>query len=139
MIEVVIFDVGGVLVKDAWVKTVQTLLNDPSLTKESVFELWQSEACFHKFETGQLSESEFITEAKRALNINMSDQAFKLAFNEMIIEPFEHTDYVLNKIKSKYRLGILSNTNPIHFTKIEQSFNVYQHCDVLSLLTCYNT
>ena len=133
MIKVVVFDVAGVLIKETWIKTMQSLLNDNSLTKADVFELWQKEECFHQYETGQLSTRQFVCLAKQALSIELNDQSFSHIFNEMIVAPFEQSEQVLKTIKQKYKLAILSNTNPLHFEKIQSQFTIYQPCDHLFL------
>ncbi|MCJ8312615.1 MAG: HAD family phosphatase [Saccharospirillaceae bacterium] len=133
MIKVVVFDVAGVLLKETWIKTMQTLLNDNSLTKSDVFELWQKEECFHQYETGQLNTQQFVCLAKQALNIKLDDQTFSHIFNEMIVEPFKQSEQVLNTIKQNYKLAILSNTNPLHFEKIQSQYTIYQPCDYLFL------
>jgi len=133
MIKVVVFDVGGVLVKDAWVKTVQLLLNDDTLTKSDVFEIWQKEECFHKFESGELTIKEFTRLAKQALAIELDDHTFIDTFNSMIVEPFEKSISILQAVKQTYKLAILSNSNPLHFEKIKTQYNIYQSCDYLFL------
>ncbi|BCE03810.1 HAD family hydrolase [Marinicellulosiphila megalodicopiae] len=143
MIKYVVFDIAGVLIQDQWVSIVRTLLNDKQLndkqlndkqlSKQDVFELWQRESCFHDYETGKISTDVFISQAKTALNLTISDQQFKELFDQIIITPFKRAEEVLSKVKSQFNVAILSNTNPMHYQKILNNFNIYQHCEHLFL------
>jgi putative hydrolase of the HAD superfamily len=72
---------------------------------------------FRNYETGKISSHQFRNEVRHFLNINLSDQEFDDIWNATLIAPYEDSYEMLKKLKEKYTLALLSNTNEIHFNR----------------------
>ena len=78
---------------------------------------------FYDFEIGEVSEIEFIKSLKSKSNLNPSDDEIREAWNTMILDiPSDRID-ILFRLKNKYNIFLLSNTNSIHQKKFISEVN----------------
>jgi HAD superfamily hydrolase (TIGR01509 family) len=125
-IKLVLFDLGGVLVE----------LGDQLFPKSWIpdnqnYELkeWLSSETAIKFETGLISSSEFVSELKRTLSIMVSEHEIYTAFKSWPKRLFPDTDRLIERLKSDYRVAVLSNSNEIHEPIIMRDFELDSRID----------
>lgn len=111
----IIFDFGGVLLNidtDQAVKSFKEIgLTDTSVVKKE----YQTNGLFDRLEKGLISADQFRTEIRSHIEVEVSDEQIDLAWNSMLLDlPYERLE-LLNKLKDKHRLFLLSNTNIIHW------------------------
>jgi len=70
---------------------------------------------FDVFEKGLISPGDFRKEIRKFINKDVSDLQIDDAWNSMLLDLPEERVHLLDKLKTKYRLFLLSNTNEIHF------------------------
>ena len=113
MIEAIIFDLGDVFLNlnhqasvDAFKKLGLNDWNEELKTKSILFE------------TGKIDEYEFMLAIQKYIpNANLED--IREAWNAIIVDfPLERLEF-LEKLKNKYKLYLLSNTNQTHIDKFE--------------------
>jgi glucose-1-phosphatase len=117
----IIFDLGGVILDLDVDKTYHQFAQ---LSGQPVAQL-KAEAARHSFfneyEQGSISDDNFREELKGFLRVTTSDQQIDKAWNAMLgAVPLTRVD-LLKKIRGKFGIFLLSNTNNIHlqcFTKI---------------------
>ncbi|HSW67410.1 MAG TPA: HAD family phosphatase [Bacteroidales bacterium] len=115
-IKQIVFDFGGVVVD----------LNIP-LTYEAFAKLHSSNGLAepdlerfteiqHEYEKGSLNDATFRLESLKALNIsNVDDHQFDTAWNAMIGKVPTERVALIDKLRNRYRVFLLSNTNEIHY------------------------
>ena len=69
---------------------------------------------FLKFERGEISTSEFRNEIRKLSTKTISDKQIDEAWCEFLQDIPQHKLDVIEKLKEKYRIVMLSNTNPLH-------------------------
>jgi glucose-1-phosphatase len=119
----IIFDLGGVILDLDVDKTYHQFAQ---LSSRPVVQL-KAEAARHSFfneyEQGSISDDNFRGELNSFLGSTVSDQQIDEAWNAMLgVLPLARVD-LLKKIRGKFRIFLLSNTNNIHlhyFTKIAE-------------------
>ena len=67
-----------------------------------------------RYETGLMTSREFYTEVCSAASLTMSEEEFIRAYTE-IFTPKPLTIGLVKRLKGRYRLGLLSNTNAWHY------------------------
>ena len=116
----ILFDFGGVLVKlnpqaclDAF-----GALGAPQVA--DYLTPYGHTGPFGLFENGNIGLEEFRKEIRRIFGIKAGDEEIDRAWAAFLADiPLENTTIVHN-LSKKYRLFLLSNTNPIHIRKLEQ-------------------
>ena len=79
----------------------------------------QQSPIFDLYDKGLLSELDFFTQLKDHLKERVTDTQMIFAWNAMLLDFPPHRLQLLNELKSKYRLFLLSNTNETHVTQLE--------------------
>lgn len=83
------------------------------------------------FETGKMSPQEFFDYVSNTCQLkNLPYDKFIPIFND-IFEEDQKVVALLSKLKSNYRLGLISNTNPIHVSHLREEYPNLGHFDNL--------
>ena len=113
-IENIIFDLGGVILDIDYQLTAQAF-KDLGLTDfDELYSQASQTDLFDNFEKGLVSPSHFVNSLLHYMPSGTTPNQVVAAWNAIVIGfPKENLD-LLKKLKSKYRIFLLSNTNEIH-------------------------
>lgn len=122
-----IFDLGGVIINIDFDLTMRALQAYTNLPLGVGAYLGKNEI-FYNYETGKINSDEFLTQIKEKYQLNATNKQIIHAWNALLLDiPTEYVNLLLS-LKSKYKIFILSNTNPIHIEGVEailgQSFPI---------------
>lgn len=119
----IIFDFGGVLVNLDKQRCINALQNIGADDIAWYVDECRQEDLFHDLEVGNTTTAEFCAEVRRkAKGCNASDEAICEAWNALLTGIPERRIRKLLSLKDKYRLFLLSNTNPIHWEKATRDY-----------------
>ncbi|SIN70362.1 HAD family phosphatase [Algoriphagus halophilus] len=116
-----IFDLGNVIVDIDYQKSLDLIKKElPDYHHDKVDQFYLTE--FHKkYEKGEINSEKFREEVRDYFEKDWNDEKVDDIWNSLLKNiPAERID-LISKLKDKYRLGILSNTNEIH---IEAVYNM---------------
>lgn len=122
-IQTLIFDFGGVIIniksEPDWLQ--QDLL--PHFRREPLLQLYEA-GYFNDLETGRLLPQEFLHKMQSiALQEDVGEMWVKQHWNAILKDIPAYRVDLLRRLRQKYRLILLSNTNAIHV----ESFQQYMH------------
>lgn len=122
----IIFDLGGVLLNIDINKTRDAYKTMGLHNIEEYFRLGHASSFFKDYEKGNISDDEFIDGIEKLTGGKDIKQQITNAWNAMLLDfPEERVNW-LKELKNKYRLFLFSNTNALHLSSFQQSFqNVY--------------
>lgn len=110
----IIFDLGGVIINLDYRKTRDAFVRLGVKNFDEIYSQSQQSGFFDALDKGTLSPEAFRGEIRRHIDHNVSDDEIDAAWNAMLLDvPREKID-LLTKLKSRYNLFLLSNTNVIH-------------------------
>jgi len=111
----IVFDLGGVILDIDYNLTVKAFenLGIPNF-KEQYSKMSQSNL-FDNIETGKIRPEEFRDLIRKVAEKELTDAEIDGAWNALILHLPQHRIDILKKLKPKYRLFLLSNTNKIHY------------------------
>jgi putative hydrolase of the HAD superfamily len=114
MINTVLFDLGNVILPFDVMRLAQGLTKHSHLdAKTIVGHLWNPHIA-DNFETGKMSPAAYFEHITAACEFkNLSFQEFVPVFNEIFDEETGVVE-MLGRMKGRYNLGLISNTNAIH-------------------------
>jgi putative hydrolase of the HAD superfamily len=132
MFRAIFFDLGNVILPfDARI-LARALVPFSKLPEAQILErLWHPEAAV-SFETGKISPEEFFRVVRKECALDIDEQQLMNAFNEIFREDAEVVE-LLPRLKKRYPLGLISNTNLAHMTYIKSRFSCLSHMDELIL------
>ncbi|HHW59181.1 MAG: HAD family phosphatase [Bacteroidales bacterium] len=132
-IKVIIFDLGSVLLKVDYQRTIDSFKKLGMTYPKHYFNVEYNDPILDKFEKGLLSENEFIKKIEMKISKVCSKKEIIDAWNAMIVEFPEENWLLLNELKTKYKLFLMSNTNIIHYNYCQ---NLVQKKFGVSSLDC---
>ncbi|MES2567042.1 MAG: HAD family phosphatase [Bacteroidota bacterium] len=115
----IIFDLGGVIINLDYERTINEFNKISNKPFESIFTQLQQSPVFDQFDKGTISESEFFAELRKSIQTEISYEKILHAWNALLLDFPKHRLELLTRLKSKYRLFLLSNTNETHVKKLE--------------------
>ena len=123
----IIFDLGGVIINLDINKTVSEFNKLSKLPFEDIYTQLQQSSIFDLFDKGHISETDFFNELTSLTQTTATTHEIKQAWNAMLLDFPAHRLELLKKLKPRYRLILLSNTNETHITEFENTLFKTHH------------
>jgi putative hydrolase of the HAD superfamily len=117
----VIFDLGGVLLNVDYHKTADAFKALGAAQFDELYSQANANHLFEALETGEISEDEFYLQIYKYCKSGTHIDEIQSAWNAILLDFRKDSLDVLEKLKSKYNLFLLSNTNSIHLTAFNKS------------------
>lgn len=119
--EIVLFDLGGVLVNWDGARALKELLGD-RFSPEAARRFWLESPAVRGFESGRATPEEFSRKAVEELKLSMSPDEWFREFFSWDRGPFPGAKQLLVSLKSECELGCLSNNNELHWRQIRDDW-----------------
>lgn len=133
-IQNIIFDFGGVILNIDHLKPIEAFRKMGIEDFASLYSQAVQSELFDRLETGMINEHEFRCELKKLGNLNVSDVELDEAWNSILLDIPLPRIQLVERLKSRYRTFLLSNTNEIHYREyIKTLSNTSGHKDFESL------
>jgi putative hydrolase of the HAD superfamily len=119
-IEVILYDLGNVILPFNHYQIAEKLARfsqgEESTGPEAIFSFLfaREKGAINQYETGKVSTSEFFLDLKRSFRLSLTFEAFVPIWNDIFVENPEVSETILSQ-KGRWKLGLLSNTNSLHF------------------------
>lgn len=127
MIRSLIFDLGGVLVPLDFSRGYRAIAGRCACPAAEIPRRIASTDLVKRFETGQMESRDFVEQLCGAIGLDASFEEFCELWSEIFLPGTLIPDPLLEALSQSYRLVLLSNTNPLHFSFIEQRYPVLRH------------
>jgi putative hydrolase of the HAD superfamily len=133
-IEVLLFDLGNVILPFNHYQIAEKLArfsegkewSDPPHIFSYLFD--RQEGAVNDYEVGKKSSIEFFNQVKERFKLVLTFDAFVPIWNEIFTENHDVSE-LIRSLKGKKRLGLLSNTNPLHFNHALSTYSVLKLFD----------
>jgi putative hydrolase of the HAD superfamily len=132
MIQAVIFDFGNVICSFDNDIFLRSLLRHTGKRFDELKEAIYASDLPARYESGRISSEDFFREAARRGRLSISREEFFKAFNG-IFTPIPATFRLIRKLKKRYKIGLLSNTNEWHFEHTFKQVEVFPLFDSVTL------
>lgn len=116
-IDAIVFDLGGVILDLHVDRTYKAFAELGNMPLEEVMRLADQDF-FKQYETGTIDDPTFRAHLREALEFRGPEEIIDEAWNAMLGPIAKSKFDLLEKLGSKYRLFLMSNTNEIHMRRI---------------------
>jgi glucose-1-phosphatase len=116
-IEVLLFDVGGVLVELRGIEFMHDWLGG-AVSEEELWARWLRSESVRMFETGRIGADAFAIGVIREFGLAVEPQPFLHFFEQWLVGPYPGAFAMLARIPARYRRAILSNSNVLQWPRI---------------------
>ncbi len=110
----ILFDLGNVLVELRPIETVAAM--SPSLIAACA----RIDPIVEDYECGRVSTDDFLARAPQVFELNMQPDELRERFKLIVGDWYAETEPLLRVLRTRYRLGCLSNTNPLHIDALRE-------------------
>lgn len=121
MIRTVVFDFGNVLGFFSHRQAAEQLAAHSDLSPEAILEFLDTHDPEHRYESGLTTTAEMIAALRRHCRLRCDDAALKCAYADMF-SPNHDVCALVPRLRQRYRLVLLSNTNEMHCEQFSQQF-----------------
>jgi len=129
MISVVIFDLGNVILPVEGQRLARNLAPYSSLDPDSILRTFGNELINNNFESGKMDPWHFYQHINQICQLkNVDFEQFKGFFNDIFVENPQVVD-LIKKLKPRYKLGMISNTNSIHSLHLLEKYALFKDFD----------
>jgi glucose-1-phosphatase len=136
MIKTIILDLGRVIVPFDFQRGYDRMAPLCGYNPDQISSRLGSCDLLTRFESGQMEADVFVRELSSLLNLKVGYDEFCEIWSSIFLPDTLIPESLLERLKSRYRLILLSNTNTIHFKMISENYPLLKHFDefVLSYL-----
>ena len=132
--EVIIYDLGNVILPFNHYRIAEKLsrfsqrkeFQDPPKIFSYLFDF--EKGAVNGYEVGKVSSLEFFQSLKKFLQLSLSFEEFVPIWDDIFLENQEVSQIILSQ-KGRWKLGLLSNTNPLHFDYVLSKFPIVRVFD----------
>ncbi len=122
-LEAIIFDLGGVILNIDYNLTSKAFVKAGVRNFDEMYSQAEADDLFSHLETGKISEDSFYKELNKKAGLDLSPNEIEKAWNSMLLTFREHSLEFLKRIKPRYKIFLLSNTNHIHLKELKTIYH----------------
>jgi putative hydrolase of the HAD superfamily len=140
-IENIIFDLGGVIVKIDYSEAKKMFEKIGIKDIDNFFNHNFQSSLFDNFDKGNISSTEFQEEFSKLFSANTPPkELFEKAWNSIIVEIPHSNIQLLKKLKTEFKIYLLSNTNEIHQNylndMLRKQYNIANIAELFEKIYC---
>ena len=122
MIKVNVFDLGNTTVFFDYMKFCKKLAKYSSMSSNQIYKKVYNTDIETQFTSGKISPQKFYKEVCRRTGTKISYTKFKEAFDVFTKKNYPVVK-IIKRLRKRYKLLLLSNTNILHFNTAKKKFN----------------
>jgi putative hydrolase of the HAD superfamily len=129
-VRAVIFDIGRVLIRIDVGRAMKGLASGTSLSPEELWLAIEKDPRWKDWQEGRISARDWHMHVKQRFGGAATFERFTEVWN-LVLDPKPIlSNELFEKLSKNYRLGLLSNTDPIHVAYIESRYDFLSHFPV---------
>jgi len=129
-IRAIISDIGRVIVGVDVSRAMQGLSTGIALSPKEIWSAIEKDPRFMDLQDGRISARDWHLHIVRRLGGNLTYEQFVQAWNAALLPETLQPDSLWAGLSKKYRLSLLSNTDPIHVAHMESTFTFFKYFPV---------
>jgi glucose-1-phosphatase len=131
-IKAILFDLGRVLVDFDFTPAFERLARTCRLSPREIEEYFLESGIEVLYDGGKIGSREFYRQIKEGIGHGQDYRVFKRTWNE-IFTPIVPMVKLLESLKGRYLLALISNTNPMHFVYLWKKYPFMKRLDRIVL------
>lgn len=128
-IECLLFDLGKVLIDFDFDRGMERFAARSTRSREHLKKVLLDEQWKGRYERGEISTEDFYRRLTEAGGLQMDMEEFRQSWSAVFLPDVILSEELLARLKRRYPLILLSNTNEAHIEFIEQRYRVLKYFD----------
>jgi len=127
MIKSVIFDLGKVIIPFDFKRGYKGLEQVCGYPADEIPKRLSTTDLVHRFESGLVEPQDFVAQLSSILELRIGYDQFCEIWGSIFLPDPLIPESMLEGLRQRYRLLLLSNTNAIHFQQLERNYPLLRH------------
>jgi putative hydrolase of the HAD superfamily len=123
----IIFDIGRVLVRIDVSAAMGGFAQRISMTPQEIWSALEKDPRWIDWQEGRMSAHDWHLHATKRLGIDLTFEHFTEIWNRALDPHPIQDNAFLEKLSKRYRLGLLSNTDPMHVAHLEATYSFFKY------------
>ena len=124
-LKAIIFDIGRVLVRIDVSRAMQGLTAGGSLSPSELWTGIEKDPRWPDWQTGRIAPRDWYLHLAKRFGGNLTFEQFTEVWNRVLDPTPIHEDAFFKNLSERYRLALLSNTDPIHVQHMEGTYSFF--------------
>jgi HAD superfamily hydrolase (TIGR01509 family) len=125
-IRAIIFDIGRVLVRIDPARAMQGLAKGGSLAPSELWTAIEKDPRWPDWQEGRISPPDWYLHLARRFGVDLTFEQFIEVWNRVLDPNPIHADTLFEELSKRYRLALVSNTDPIHVPYLESTYTFFK-------------
>lgn len=117
-----LFDLGNTVIKLAYERVIENICKDSSTSRDDLVELFEKPGSYRDLERGAISFADFYEFLRDHAGYRGSLRDFHAVWSDFFDGPVPGIEEVLERVRERYRVAFLSNSNEVHAEIIPRQF-----------------
>jgi glucose-1-phosphatase len=117
-----LFDLGNTLIKLAYERVLENICRDSSVKRDELIEILEEPGGYRDMERGAVTFLDFYELVVDKSGYRGSARDFHTIWSDFFDGPILGIEGLLERIRARYRVGFLSNSNEVHAEEIPKKF-----------------
>jgi FMN phosphatase YigB (HAD superfamily) len=126
-IRTIIFDIGRVLVRLNIPRAQAGLAKGLPLSPEELWSAIERDPRWQDWQEGRMSAQDWHLNLCSRFGVPLNFEEFTKVWNEVLDPEPIHPTSLFQGLSKNYKLGLLSNTDPIHVAKLEATYDFFRY------------
>lgn len=126
-VRAIIFDIGRVLIRVNVSDSTNGLAEGLSLSPEEIWSALQNDPRWPDWQEGRISPRDWHQHLAKRLGTKLGFEQFAEVWSRALDARPILENAFLEKLKGKYRLALLSNTDPLHVAHMERTYDFFAY------------
>jgi putative hydrolase of the HAD superfamily len=123
----IIFDIGRVLVRIDVSAAMSGFAQRISMTPQEIWSALEKDPRWVDWQEGRMSARDWYLHASKRLGVDLTFEQFTEIWNRALDPKPIQDNTFLEKLSTRFRLGLLSNTDPIHVAHLESTYSFFKY------------
>jgi FMN phosphatase YigB (HAD superfamily) len=119
-----VFDLGNVLIRLAYERVLEAVCTDADCDRDRLVAIMEEAGGYRDLERGAITFDEFFDFVRERTGYRAGPFKFRKVWSDFFDGPVEGIEDLLDRVRAKYRVAFLSNSNEIHERVIPEQFAV---------------
>jgi glucose-1-phosphatase len=117
-----LFDLGNTLIKLAYERVLENICRDASVTRDELVEILEAAGGYRDMERGAVTFLDFYEMLADRSGYRGSVREFHTIWSDFFDGPILGIEGLLERVRARYRVAFLSNSNEVHAEEIPKKF-----------------
>lgn len=124
-----LFDLGNTVIKLAYERVMEAICRDSNVKRDQLLEIFEQPGGYRDMERGAVTFHDFYDFVADKAGYRGSSRQFHEVWSDFFDGAIPGMEELIERIREKYRVGFLSNSNEVHAELIPRRFSTLFHDD----------